>query len=248
MLSKLLCVLRISLLTPYSVHKDTVLKANVLHRNMSLLNFLLVLWNRSDAEYSWDFVCSSHLSLEAQESLLRKLESVSHRGHLADWGYAVPYYPQNAFSFSLHNDMNAKVTTPEPNTELPDVDQSTNLEIASSPLTSLSTLEAPTSPIADDSDENAIPIRHLGSSESPYYVPISGLKDIHNITLSMGGDVTNPCRPSIDTNPLYHTVSPFRRSFKGFSNLILYPGYLVLDGWRARNDWPSKAREACTTP
>ena len=209
-LSKSLCILHFYLLTPYSVHKDAILKANVLHRDMSLLNFLLVLWNRSDTEYSWDFVRSSHLSPEAQESLLRKLEGVSHQGHLADWGYAVPYCPNNAFNFPLHNDMNTKVTTPERNTELPDVVQSANLEAASSPLTSLSTLEVPTSPIADDSDENAIPIRHLGSSESPYYVPISGLKHMHDITLSMGGDVTNPCRPSVDTNPLYRTVSPMK--------------------------------------
>ena len=122
----------------------------------------------------------------------------------------MPYCPNNAFNFPLHNDMNTKVTTPERNTELLDVVQSANLKAASSPLTSLSTLEVPTSPIADDLDENAIPIRHLGSSESPYYVTISGLKHMHDITLSMGGDVTNPCRPSVDTNPLYRTVSPMK--------------------------------------
>ena len=58
------------LLTLRSVHKNAVEKARILHRDMSLLNFLLVQWNRSDAEYSWDFVHSSHLSPEAQESLL----------------------------------------------------------------------------------------------------------------------------------------------------------------------------------
>ena len=69
-LSKSPCMLCFYLLTPYSVHKDRILKANVLHCDMSLLNFLLILWNRSDAEYSWDFVRSSHLLPEAQESLL----------------------------------------------------------------------------------------------------------------------------------------------------------------------------------
>ena len=144
-LSKSLCILHFYLLTPYSVHKDATLKVNVLHHDMSLLNFLLVLWNCSDTKYSWDFVHSSHLSLEAQESLLRKLEGVSHRGHLTDWGYAVPYCPNNAFNFPLHNNMNTKITTPERNTELPDIVQSTNLEAASSPLTLLSTLKVPTS-------------------------------------------------------------------------------------------------------
>jgi len=197
----------------YSVHKDAIEKANILHRDMSLLNFLLISWNRMDPEYSWDFVRSSHLLPEAQESLLRKLEGISRQGHLADWGYAVPFYPQNVTNLTLPDNMDAKTTTqPERDTERPDAVQcqSASLETASSPLTSFSTLEAPTSPIADDSDENAVPVRRLDSngSGSPYYVPITGLRDTHNVTLSMGGDpIMNPCCPSIDTNPLYRTVS-----------------------------------------
>ena len=179
---------------------------------MSLLNFLLVQWNPLDTEYSWNFVRSSHLPPEAQESLLRKLEGISRRGHLADWGYAVPFYADNVTEHTLRDDsMDTKITTPEPDTQLPDavLCQSAGLETVSSPLTSLSSPEARTSPIADDSDENAVPVRRLGnSSEKPYYVQISSLRNAHDITLSMGGDpLMNPYRPSIDTNPLYRTVS-----------------------------------------
>ena len=148
------------LLTLYSVHKDAIKKANILHRDMSLLNFLLILWNHSDAEYFWDFVCSSHLLPEAQDSLLQKLEGISHWGHLTDWGYAVPFYPQNVANLTLHNDTDTKATTPECDTKLLDAIQcqSASLETASFPLTLLSTPEAPTSPIADDSDENAVSV------------------------------------------------------------------------------------------
>ena len=181
---------------------------------MSLLNFLLVQWNRLDAEYSWDFVRSSHLSSEAQELLLWKLEGISRRGHLADWGYAVPFHPEDVPDHTLRDDMDTKTTTPERDTQLPDAIpcQPTDAEAPSSPLTSLSSpeaLEAPTSPIADSSDENTVPVRRLGfnGSESPHYVPISDLRHTHDITVPMGGDPVNPSRPSIDTNPLCHTVS-----------------------------------------
>jgi len=202
------------LLILYSVHKDAVEKAHILHHNMSLLNFLLISWDSTDAEYSWDFVHSSHLSPEAQDSLLRKLEGISRRGHLADWGYAVPFYPQNITNLTRPDNTDTKTTTqPERDTEHPGAVQcqSASLETPLSPLTSLSTPDsARTSPIGDDLDENAIPVQNLNSngSRSPHYVPISGLRDTHDVTLSMGGDpLMDPCRPSIDTNPLYRTVS-----------------------------------------
>ena len=163
-------------------------------------------------EYSWNFVCSSHLPPEAQESLLRKLEGISCWGHFADWGYAIPFYADNVTEHTLRDDStDTKITTPEPDTQLLDVIlcQSAGLETVSSPLTSLSSPKTHTSPIADDSDENVVPVRRLGnSSEKPYYVQISSLRNTHNITLSMGGDpLMNPYWPSIDTNLLYHTVS-----------------------------------------
>ena len=137
-----------------------------------------------DAEYSWDFVHSSHLSPEAQESLLRKLEGISRRGHLADWGYAVPFHPEDVPDHTLLcDDTDTKITTPKCDTRLSNAVpcQPTDVEYASSPLTSFSSPELPeacTSPIANDSDENAVPVRWLGSngSESPHYVPIPGLR------------------------------------------------------------------------
>ena len=137
---------------------------------MSLLNFLLVQWNPLDTEYSWNFVRSSHLPPEAQESLLRQLEGISRWGHFADWGYAVPFYADNVTEHILRdNSTDTKITTPEPDTQLPDavLCQSAGLETVSSPLTSLSSPEACTSPIADDSDENAVPVRQFKSAKQP---------------------------------------------------------------------------------
>ena len=134
-------------------------KVHILHCNMSLLNFLLIQWNHSDAEYSWDFVCSSHLLPEAQESLLQKLEDISCWGHLTDWGYAVPFHPKDVPDHTLCDDTDTKTTTPEHDTQLSDtvLCQPTDVETASSLLTLLSSPELPeacTSPIANDSDEN----------------------------------------------------------------------------------------------
>ena len=130
---------------------------------MSLLNFLLVQWNHLDAKYSWDFVHSSHLLPEAQELLLQKLEGISHRGHLADWGYAVPFHFEDIPDHTLHDNTDTKTTTPKCDTQLLDAVpcQPTDVKTASSPLTSLSSPKLPeacTSPIADDSDKNMIPV------------------------------------------------------------------------------------------
>lgn len=87
------------------------------------------------------------------QSLLGKLQRISRRGLLADWGYAVPFYPLDT------------AKPPSPVDATPDHDtihhQSTSAVASSSLLTSLSTLdETPTSPIAfpGDLDEDTIPV------------------------------------------------------------------------------------------
>ena len=97
---------------------------------------------------------SSHLSSEAQESLLWKLEGR---------GYAVPFHPEDVPDHTLRDDMDTKTTTPERDTQLLDTIpcQPTDAEAPSSPLTSLSSpkaLVAPTSPIANSSDKNTVPV------------------------------------------------------------------------------------------
>ena len=172
---------------------------------MSLLNLLLVIWNHCEMEYSLDFLHKSDLPLETREELRSKLEGISRRGFLADWGYAVPIEVPR-------DDTNPTATD---STASPNANQSPQ---PSSPLTSIPTDEAQTSPISVDipsdaaSDERAVLVRLLdcdsGSSDNIHYVGLSDLKDNHSITLSMGREsVLDPSRPTIDNNPLYRTVS-----------------------------------------
>ena len=179
--------------------------AKILHRDMSLLNLLLVVWNRLETEYSLDFIDKSDLPLQTREELRSKLEGIPHRGFLADWGYAVPF------------DVPRDDTNPTSTECAVSFDASQSPHHPSSPLTSIHSDAVQTSPISVDtpyaaSDERVVPIRLLDSNpDSPdevHYVGLSDLKDSHNITLSMS-DETNldPFRPAIDNNPLYHTVS-----------------------------------------
>jgi hypothetical protein len=69
----------------------------------------------------------------------------------------------------------------------------------------------PTSPIdpleEDSSTDNYVPIA-VDSGAGVTYISTSALKPRDEITLSMGkGPYNDNQRPSIDTNPLYRTVS-----------------------------------------
>ena len=179
-----------------------------------MLNLLLVALQHDS---SFDFVFHSDLSSEARQSLLAKLQKISRRGLLADWGYAVPFYPSDAAKPPSLVGATAPAVHHQPTDAA-----------ASSPLTSLTALdETPTSPVAipDDLDENIVPVRNFGAGDANNvveYVALSELKETDDIILSMGGaPPLDPCWPSVDTNPLYRTVSTlFRCPNKCQSNLI----------------------------
>ena len=158
---------------------------NILHRNISLLN-LLAIQNGSDC--CLDFLGA--LSPEIRECLLPKLRTMAYRGLLGDWGYAVPLAEAH---FNTGSEPIADPSSPHP-------------------------LSPPTSPISVPNDldfqcNNFIPVRAMPSldefeSQVPglEYIAIKSLEDNHNISLTVGRESSHD-RPSIDTNPLYHTVS-----------------------------------------
>jgi len=162
-----------------------------------LLNLLLI---GLDDDSSFDFVIHSHLSPETRQSLLHKLQRISRRGLLADWGYAVPLYA-------------VKPPSPVDATTPAFCHQPTSAVVSSSPLTPFIIDETPTSPVPvpDDLDETVVPVRFLKAGDANNvvnYVALTELKETDDITLSMGGaPLPDPCRPSVDTNPLYQTVS-----------------------------------------
>ena len=156
----------------------------------------------------------------AYERLVQKLEKIAHRGFLADWGYAVPLD-------APHTDATAASPIGATIKALTQPDLSVNTQhqspvAPSSPLTSLSTPDEmpPTSPVvmptlmnvASGLGENTVPVRCLMSdpkgSGNIQFIALSDLKYTDDITLSMGGaPLPDPNRPSINTNPLYRTVS-----------------------------------------
>lgn len=70
-------------------HRDAVRKARILHRDISLLNLLVIIWDGTQAEDRLEFL--DQLPEKTRDHLRQRIKaSVSHRGLLADWGYAVP--------------------------------------------------------------------------------------------------------------------------------------------------------------
>ena len=124
---------------------------------MSLLNLLLVVWNRLETEYSLDFINKSDLPSQTREELCSKLAGIPHWGFLANWGYAVPFNV-------LRNDTNPTSTECAIS-----FDASQSPHHPSSPLTSIHSDAVQTSPISVNtpyatSDERVVPIRLLDSN------------------------------------------------------------------------------------
>ncbi|KAI6111917.1 hypothetical protein EV401DRAFT_1890587 [Pisolithus croceorrhizus] len=197
------------------IHKDAIVKAKVLHHNISLLNLLLIIWDTSHGDtHHLDFL--NHLPPETCKHLQAKIQEIPYQGFLADWGYAVLINVPQAEAY----------TTPEPK----------------GPSTSPSTPHhdvPPTSPISppntSTSVDNSVPIQIPVPSEGMdwvAYITLSELKDVHEIMLSMGRDpLPDWSQPLVDTNPLYHTISSIQQMTKGATNKACI-GNMVLDGHR----------------
>ncbi|KIJ67422.1 hypothetical protein HYDPIDRAFT_25878 [Hydnomerulius pinastri MD-312] len=99
---------RVVLLTSSAAHRDAVEKASVLHRDISLLNLLLVGWDNVNMDRRSDFL--NHLPTGTRELLRSKLKNLPHRGLLADWGCAVPIAGLSAHSspFSVTETVNCE--------------------------------------------------------------------------------------------------------------------------------------------
>ena len=165
-----------------------------------MFNLLLIALHNDS---SFDFVIHSDLSPETRQSLLGKLQRISRRGLLADWGYAVPLSsdaakppsPVDAITPAVYHQPATVVASSSPLTSLTNLD-----EILMSPIT-----------VPEDLDETVVPVQFLEANSASYavqFVALSELKETDDITLSMRGvPLLYPCRPSVDTSPLYRTVS-----------------------------------------
>ena len=195
-----------------------IAKANILHHDVSLLNLLLVSSNTLEKDCSLEFL--DGLPSVAYECLSRSSKKLPVEDSLLT---GVMLYlltlPIRTLQQPLLSVLPIKALT---QTDLSVNTQHQSPVAPSSPLTSLSTPDEmpPTSPVvmptlmnvASGLGENTVPVRCLMSdpkgSGNIQFIALSDLKYTDNITLSMGGaPLPDPNRPSIDTNPLYRTVS-----------------------------------------
>ena len=163
---------------------------------------------------------------ETRMCLRSRMKDIAYRGLLADWGYSVP--------------LDAPHTQAE-------IAQASSKSTPSIPPRNL----PPTSPISplsnqpSESGEDLVPVRVSILGEGKDWivcVPVSELKDDHEIVLSMGRDSSpDQLSPLIDTNPLFHTVSPFVHKMTN-SDTKVYIGNMAVDGHRTRYGWPWKTR------
>ncbi|KAI6016826.1 hypothetical protein PISMIDRAFT_15760 [Pisolithus microcarpus 441] len=142
------------------IHKNVITKANILHRDISLLNLLLVSWNALEKDHSLKFL--NNLPQATHQELLKKLVKLSCWGLLANWGYTVPLdAPCSGVDAAAQLDLTANATLYQ------------SPEAGSSPLTSLSpdSEAPPMSPVdvplnilmnaASDLGKDTVPVQAL---------------------------------------------------------------------------------------
>ena len=155
------------------------------------------------------------LTAEKSECLCQKIDKLTRRGLLADWGYAVPMTPPSPSP--AINDLEPRLpgSSTTPNEPLLSVADEPLLEADGIPLVTDPFNQTPTSPIEPPTTEDAkcvnyVPVVGVGSSNlRTTLVPVLELDPSHNIVLSMG--TSNPeddPRHTIDSSLLYRTVSP----------------------------------------
>ncbi|KAI6026899.1 hypothetical protein PISMIDRAFT_109164 [Pisolithus microcarpus 441] len=175
-------------------HKDAIDKAKVLHRDISLLNLLLVHWSPSiNDDRCLDFLID--LPPETCKCLQDKIRGLPYQGLLVDWGYAMP--------------LDVPASDPE---HIPKASPSTPPHNA-----------PPTSPISLPGNlalgDDSVPIQISDPDEIKgciVHIALTELKDDHEIALSMGRDTSpDQLQLLIDTNPLYRTMGS---SIQGMTN------------------------------
>lgn len=164
-------------------HKNVFVTAKILHRDVGPANLFL-----AESEGHMDHrINMKNLSAEARDRLCKRIQSLTRRGVLGDWGYAVPVVPSESLATT-------KTSTTEAQVDAPPVSPST-------------------SPIEGNSEllvnyDNRVPTRKIGSHDGPtLLLSASELTNEQDITLWMGTDNPNEDpRRTIDLCPLYRTV------------------------------------------
>lgn len=166
-------------------HKRAFENAGILHHDISLVNlFLTFATHRSD---HWEFIQKiSGRSRHEQDALCTKISHLKQHRLLGDWGYAV---------------LGAKCITTATDSgtdQLPDGAHPPTLPVE---------IPAEFDHLAEPS--NCVPVVPVHSMNAiTSLTPISDLTKEDNIVLNMGPGMGNDPCDTIDTSPLYCTVSP----------------------------------------
>lgn len=171
---------------------------------MSLLNFILARVQGHTRSDHRKFM--RHLTDAERDALCGRIGSLSRRGVLADWGYAVPdseptvINAETATELSLHN-------------------------------TPTSSIEGPLQLLGDSAEStNYVPVARVTFEDAlPSLKSVPELNEEDDIVLSMGTSKENSSRPSIDSSPLYRTVCSIV-AIKQFKFKQQYLGDMVMDG------------------
>ena len=150
------------------------------------------------------------MSEEQREHICKRIDNLTRRGLLADWGYAVPIAPSPSESL-----LPATVNNPElPTTHSPSpsvVDKPLPV-VNGVPITGPS--NPPTSPIEPPSAQDTecvsyVPVMGVGSHNlGTKLILVSELSPSNNIALLTGNSSPkDDLHYTIDTSPLYRTVS-----------------------------------------
>ena len=192
-------------------HLDAVEIARILHRDTSLMNLLL---SRKTHFRSNHHRFMGKLTTEQSECLCQKIDKLTRRGLLANWGYAVPTTPPSPSPAINDPEPRLPGSSTTPNEPLLSVADEPLLEADGIPLVTDPFNQTPTSPIEPPTTEDAkcvnyVPVVGVGSSNlRTTLVPVSELDPSHNIVLSMGtSSPEDGPRHTIDSSPLYRTVS-----------------------------------------
>lgn len=150
----------------------------ILHRDISLFNLLLALWDGSDRLEFLDV-----LPEDIRGPLRERIKKdVSYRGLFADWGYAVPIESPSS----------------QPTTQPTTPDSGDDPIEGAVDLARLTCGEGAVPAQLRNSEKD--------KGNISQYVPISKLGIQHEIKLQMAGEPVDSERPSIDNDPLCRTV------------------------------------------
>ena len=163
------------------------------------------------------------MSEEQREHICKRIDNLTRRGLLADWGYAVPIAPSPSPSESPSPAAINDSELPTTHNLSPSVVDEPLPVVNGVPITDPS--NPPTSPIEPPSTQDTkrvsyIPVMGVGSHNlGTKLIPVSELSPSDNIVLLTGNSSPkDDPRYTIDASPLYQTVS----TSKLINHLVLF--------------------------